>query len=50
LVMIILHTMVNITSALVAPEIGMYITMTIAVVMMVVFDRMYKMPDNVPPI
>jgi hypothetical protein len=48
LVMIILHTMTNISSGLVAPEIGMYITMTIAVVMMVVFDRMYKKSDPQP--
>jgi len=44
LIMIILHTMVNITSGLVAPEIGMYITMTIAVALMIIFDRMYKKP------
>lgn len=45
LVMVILHTMVNVSSALIAPEIGMYITVMIAVVLMVIFDRMYKMPD-----
>lgn len=49
LVTIVLHTMVNITSGLVPPEIGMYITMTIAVVMMVIIDRMYKKPDTNMP-
>jgi len=44
LVMVILHTMVNITSGLVAPKVGMYITTMIAVVMMVILDRMYKKP------
>jgi len=48
LVMIILHTMVNITSGLVAPEVGMYITTTIAVILMVIFDRMYKKADSEP--
>ncbi len=48
LIMLILHTMVNITSGLVAPEIGMYITMTIATVMMIIFDHMYKMTNANP--
>jgi len=49
LVMVILHTMVNVTSGLVAPEVGMYITTTIAVVMTVIFDRMYKKSEASMP-
>lgn len=43
--MVLLHTSVNVSSALFGMQIGMYITITLAVVMMVIFDRMYKMPD-----
>ncbi len=42
LVMVCLHTAVNVTSSLIAPGIGLYITTSIAVVLMVVFDRMYR--------
>jgi membrane protease YdiL (CAAX protease family) len=48
LVMVILHTMVNITSALIPTQAGTYAIVFIAVVFMVIFDRMYKkMPTNV---
>jgi membrane protease YdiL (CAAX protease family) len=49
LIMVVLHTSVNVSSALFAPNVGMYITITIAVIMMVIFDRMYKMPDTEQP-
>lgn len=42
LVMVCLHTAVNVTSSLVAPGTGLYITTTVAVVLMVVLDRMYR--------
>ena len=42
LVMVCLHTAVNVTSSLIAPGTGLYITTSIAVVLMVVFDRMYR--------
>lgn len=42
LVMVCLHTAVNVTSSLIAPGTGLYITTSIAVVLMVVLDRMYR--------
>ena len=42
LVMVCLHTAVNVSSSLIAPGTGLYITTAIAVVLMVVFDRMYR--------
>ena len=42
LVMVCLHTAVNVSSSLIAPGTGMYITTAIAVVMMVIFNRMYR--------
>ena len=42
LILVLLHTAVNVTSSIVAPAVGMYITTTVAVVLMVVFDRMYR--------
>ena len=50
LVVVIFHTAFNLTSALIAPEVGLYITVTIAVVLMVVFDRMYKKTRGVSDI
>ena len=44
--MVCLHTAVNVTSSLIAPGTGLYITTTIAVVLMVVFDRMYRRTGN----
>jgi membrane protease YdiL (CAAX protease family) len=49
LVMVVLHTAVNMTSALIPPGTGMYIVVTIAVVIMVVVDRMYRAPEKVLP-
>jgi uncharacterized protein len=47
LVMVLLHTAVNVTSSIVPPAVGMYITTTVAVVLMIVFDRMYrKLPEG----
>ena len=50
LVMVVLHTMVNVTSGLIAPGLGLYITTTVVVALMVVLDRMYraKPPASVP--
>jgi len=42
LVMVLLHTSINVTSSIVAPAAGMFITTTVAVVLMIVFDRMYR--------
>ena len=42
LVMVLLHTAVNVTSSIVTPAVGMYIITTVAVVLMVLFDRMYR--------
>jgi membrane protease YdiL (CAAX protease family) len=42
LVMVCLHTAVNVTSSLIAPGTGLYITTAVAVVLMVIFDRMYR--------
>jgi membrane protease YdiL (CAAX protease family) len=42
LVMVCLHTAVNVTSSLIAPGTGLYITTTIAVVAMVIVDHMYR--------
>jgi membrane protease YdiL (CAAX protease family) len=42
LVMVLLHTAVNVTSSIVAPAVGMYVMTTVAVVLMIVFDRMYR--------
>ncbi len=46
LVLVVLHTAVNVTSSLVAPGVGMYVTTTIAVVLIVVFDRMYRKSEK----
>lgn len=42
LVMVLLHTAVNITSALLISGIGLYITTALAVILMVIFDHMYR--------
>jgi membrane protease YdiL (CAAX protease family) len=42
LVMVLLHTAVNVTSGIVAPAIGMYVVTAIAVASLIVFDRMYR--------
>jgi membrane protease YdiL (CAAX protease family) len=46
LVMVLLHTTVNVTSSIVTPAVGMYIITTVVVVLMVIFDRMYR---KLPP-
>lgn len=47
LVMVLLHTASNVTSSIVAPAAGLYITTTVAVIAMIVFDRMYsKLPAD----
>jgi membrane protease YdiL (CAAX protease family) len=49
LVMVLLHTAINVTSSIVAPAVGLFITTTIAVVVMVIVDRMYrKLPVENP--
>lgn len=42
LIMVLLHTAINVTSGIVAPAIGLFISTTVAVVLMVVMDRMYR--------
>ena len=42
LIMVLLHTAVNVTSSIVAPALGMFITTAVAVVLIIVFDRMYR--------
>jgi uncharacterized protein len=44
LVMVCLHTAVNVSSALIPPGPGLYVTTTLAVVLMVLSDRMYRKP------
>jgi membrane protease YdiL (CAAX protease family) len=46
LVMVCLHTAVNVSSSLIAPGTGLYITTTLAVVFMVIFDRMYRKTER----
>lgn len=47
LVMVLLHTTINVTSGIVTPAIGLFITTTAAVVVMIVVDRMYwKLPPD----
>ncbi len=48
LVMVLLHTAVNLTSGLIAPGPGLYITTTVAVLAMVVLDRMYRKRSATP--
>jgi uncharacterized protein len=42
LVMVLLHTAINVTSGIVAPAAGLFITTTIAVVVLIFVDRMYR--------
>ena len=47
LVMVILHTAVNVTSSLINTGLGMFIVTAVAVIFMIVFDRMYrKLPSS----
>lgn len=42
LIMVLLHTAIDVTSGINAPAIGLFISTTLAVLLMVIFDRMHR--------
>jgi membrane protease YdiL (CAAX protease family) len=54
LIMVLLHTAINVTSGIVAPAVGLIVTTVLAVVGMILVDRMYRktpadQPGNTSP-
>lgn len=50
LIMVMLHTSINVTSGIVTPAIGLFVSTTVAVVLLVLWDRMHvKLPDSPEP-